>query len=445
MFLALGQRSPFRGCFILLLAVFSLRAAAAPGEVGDWNARYQATYIRQQKDAFDAPYSGPHSLTAAREQSYTLTATAFLGIRPWRDGALYIDPEVSQGHALSNLTGLGGFTNGEMARTSGPDLKLYRARIYLQQNWNLGGESDAVESGPNQLPDAVDRHRLTLTIGNLSLLDIFDSNRYAHDGRAQFENWALITYGAYDFAADSRGYTWAAIAELHEDAWAFRFGRALLPKEPNGLALDTHVFQHYGDQLEIERDYQYHDWPGTVRLLAYRDRAVLARYSDALSLAATTNTTPDINAVRDREHNKVGIGISVEQAISDSAGVFARVMRADGETETEAYATIDQSLSVGIVSGGRFWHRAQDTIGFAYAWNAVSAQNQKYLAAGGLGFFIGDGRLRYGPEQIAEVYYNVGLVHGVWLTADLQHVTNPAYSRDRGPVTVPSLRLHTEF
>ncbi|HYM35656.1 MAG TPA: carbohydrate porin [Steroidobacteraceae bacterium] len=262
----------FRTSLLTALSASCACSARAEEAVADWTAHFQATYVYQQKNAFDAPYSGPNSLTPEREKSYSLTATAFLGVQPWAGGELYLNPEVAQGEPLSNLTGLGGMTNGEIARTSGTSLKLYRARLYLRQTWNFGGEAKPVAEGPNQLPTAVSEKRFSITIGNLSLLDSFDSNRYSHDPRIQFMNWALVTYGAYDFAADARGYTWAAIAEFDEGPWAIRVGRALLPKEPNQLELDTRIFRHFGDQLEIVREYKFGDHDGAAHLITFRDR-----------------------------------------------------------------------------------------------------------------------------------------------------------------------------
>jgi len=410
-----------------------------------WNAHFQSTYIWQQKEAFDAAYSGPNSLTTKREDSYSFTTTGYFGVRLWQGGELYADPEVSRGRPLSNLTGLGGFTNGEMARTSGSEFKLYRARLYLHQTWNLGSDAQTIEDGPNQLATTIKHDRISLTIGNISMLDVFDPCSYSHDPRTGFLNWALITYGPYDFASDARGYTWAAIAELYKHAWAIRVGRAMLPKQPNQLELDTRMFQHYGDQLEIEHDHKWSGQNGAVRVLAYHDRAVMSRYVDAISLAQATRTTPDINAVRTGIQDKFGIGLSMEQSVGDSSGVFARAMWADGQSETEAYATIDRSVAAGVVLHGGSWHRAQDSTGFAYGLNGLSAEDRHYLAAGGVGFFVGDGRLRYGAEQIGEMYYNLYILKGLSIAADLQHITNPAYNRDRGPVTLIAMRLHAEM
>lgn len=421
-----------------LLACNAASAAA-------WNAHYQATYIEQHKNAFDAAYSGPNSLSTDGENSYSFTATAFWGVRLWQDGELYLNPEVTRGMPLSDLTGLGGFTNGEMARTSGPDFKLYRARLLLRQTWNLGGDEQAIDDAPNQLATRVHTRRLLFTLGNVSMLDLFDDNQYAHDGRTQFFNWALITYGAFDFAADARGYTWAATAEWYRDNWVLRIGRGLLPQEPNGERLDTRVLDHYGDQLELERRYAVGGRSGAFHVLAYHDRAVMARYDDALNLAAATNAMPDINAVRNREQSKYGVGVSLEQAVTDNSGLFLRAMWADGHTETEAYTTIDRSIAAGFVTHGASWRRAGDSVGVAYARNLLSHDARRYFEAGGLGFFIGDGRMRYGAEQLLEAYYDWRVIPGWWLTADVQRIANPAYNRDRGPVLLPALRLHAEF
>ena len=425
-----------------LLPVFCL--AQSP-ETEQWNARFQSTYVWQAKRPFTAAYSGANSLTPVKEKSYSFTATAAFGLRSWAGGEFYLNPEASQGVPLSNLTGLGGFTNGEMARTSGPNLTVYRARAFLRQTWGLGGGVEAVESGMNQLAGQVDKRRLVFTAGNVSLLDVFDGNAYSHDPRTQFLNWALLTHGAYDFAADARGYTWGAALEYIEDGWAVRAGRFIQPREPNGLPLDSRILRHYGDQIEVQRSHQLNGQAGIVRLLAYRNRAVMSRYRDALELAAPSSSQPDINAVRYGEQTKVGVGINLEQSLSTDVGLFGRAMWSDGKTETYAFTEIDRSLSAGISVRGPKWGRAQDAVGVALAYNGLSSVHRRYLAAGGLGFFVGDGQLNYRPEAILEAYYSIGLGKANSLALDWQHIRNPAYNADRGPVNVLAVRLHTEF
>ena len=414
-------------------------------EFEPWGARFQSTYVWQSKRPFSAPYSGANSLVTEQEKSYSFTATAALGLRPWPSGEVYFNPEASQGVPLSNLTGLGGFTNGEMARTSGPDLTLYRARAFLRQTWGLGGGTEQLESDFNQLAGSVNKKRLVLTAGNFSVTDLFDDNAYSHDPRTQFLNWALVTHGAYDFAADARGYTWGAALEYLGDGWAIRAGRFIQPKEPNGQALDRRIFRHYGDQIEMERSHAIGTLPGKIRLLAFRNRAVMSGFREALDQAAASGGAPDINAVRSGARSKKGVGINLEQQVTAQAGVFGRAMWADGRTETYAYTEIDRSISAGALVKGEAWGRAKDTVGVAVARNGLSAAHRDYLAAGGLGFFIGDGRLNYRPETILEGFYNVNIVRDASIAFDWQHVRNPAYNADRGPVNVFTVRLHTEF
>ena len=275
--------------------------------------------------------------------------------------------------------------------------------------------------------------------------DIFDDNAFSHDPRTQFLNWSLMTYGAYDYAADARGYSWGLALEYFNDDWRLRAGRFIQPKEPNQLALDPRIFRHYGDQIEIERAYALAERPGRLRFLAFRNVARMARYQDALDLAAQTGGAPDINAVRTVERVKRGYGLNFEQEISANVGLFGRASWADGQTETYAFTEIDRSLSGGVsVKGGTFG-RARDTFGIAYVRNALSTAHRDYLAAGGLGFFLGDGALRYRPESVLEAYYSLNVAKDTSFSADFQRILNPGYNADRGPVSVVTARLHYGF
>ncbi len=436
--------SRVRAALAAALLVPAIGHAEAP-EAEDWNARFQATYVWQGKRPFPAAYSGANSLTPGKESSYSFTATAMLGWRPWAGGELYFNPEAAQGVPLSNLTGLGGFTNGEIARTAGPVLKAYSARLFLRQTWGAGGGQELVESGANQLAGPVDKRRWVLTAGNLSVLDVFDGNAYSHDPRTQFLNWSLMTHGAYDYAADARGYSWGAALEWYHDDWVVRAGRFIQPREPNQQALDPNIFQHYGDQIEVEHAHTLGGQPGRLRVLAFRSRVRMSRFQDALDRAARVGGAPSIDDVRTSEQVKHGIGLNLEQALSGDTGLFARASLADGKTETVAFTEIDRSLSGGVLVKGTSWGRGQDSLGVAVARNGLSGVHRNYLAAGGLGFFIGDGRLNYRPETIFEAFYNLNLGKAAWLTLDWQHIRNPAYNADRGPARVASVRLHAEF
>lgn len=437
----------FRSCAILIaptLCLFPLSPAGAQ-ETEDWGVKFQSTYVAQSKRPFATAYTGRNSLIPQKEFSYSFTATAALGFRPWSGAEIYLNPELSQGVPLSGLTGLGGFPNGELARTSGPTLTLYRARSFLRQTWGLSGETEKIDSDFNQLAGIADKRRVVLTLGTVSIQDIFDANTYSHDPRTQFLNWALITHGAYDFAADARGYTTGGALEYFDGNWAVRFGRFAMPKEPNQQALDDRLFKNYGDQIEVAHAHTFLQQPGKLRWLAFRNMAKMSRYSDALSLASQARATPDLDSVRTSQRVKYGIGINLEQAITTDVGVFARAMWADGNTETYAYTEVDRSFSMGALAKGSAWGRAQDTTGVAVALDALSAPHRRYLERGGIGFFIGDGALNYRPELIVESFYSLNLFKGAWLSANAQYIRNPAYNADRGPVKIGTLRLHAEF
>ncbi len=433
-------------CLAALLLPGAVAALDAP-EAERANAKFQATYIWQTKPGFPAAYSGVNSLSAAPEKSYSFTSTAYLGLRLARNTELYFNPELVQGVPMSGLTGLGGLSNAELQKTAGSNPIVYRARLFVRQTWNRGGEGgerEAVASDLNQLAGTRDKDRVVLSVGNLAVSDIFDVNAYAHDPRTQFMNWSFLTHGAYDFAADARGYSWGAALEYYSGDWAVRAGRFMQPRESNGLALDRALRSHFGDQFELEKGYTVAGQPGKARLLLFRNRAVMGGFDEALSFAA--GGIPAVAPVR-RLRSKQGWGVNLEQSLTENAGLFARLGRSDGASEAYAFAEIDRSLSFGATVKGAGWGRAQDTLGLAYAQNGLSASHRAFLAAGGNGFFVGDGRLNYRPESIVEGYYAVGLdvLKRSAISLGMQFIRNPAYNADRGPVRVMSVRLHTEF
>lgn len=441
-----------RRCAMLVGTLLPVAGVAQDAVFEDTTARFQATYIWQKKPAFSAAYSGQNSLSPEKEISYTATATAYLGFRPWQDGEIYLNPEVTQGVPFSGLTGTAGFSNGEITRTAGTNPLVYRQRVFLRQTWNRGGGKEKVEADLNQMAGEVDKNRFVLTVGNFSTLDVFDDNAYAHDPRRQFMNWGHMTSVAYDYAADARGYGWGFAAEWFEGDWALRVGRMTGPMQPNMLPTDFKIFKHYGDQFEIEHNHEWNALPGSVKVLAWRNRAVLARYRDAIAYGNSVSWAPDpeygkqhIFKVRNAEQIKYGFGINADQALSADLGVFFRAMWSDGQTETLAFTEVDRSLALGASLKGKAWGRAQDTLGIALTRNELAKDRREYLEAGGISFFIGDGALRYRPETTFESYYSWNVLKGLWLTADYQRIHNPAYNADRGPVDVWSGRFHAEF
>jgi len=418
-----------------------------PGE--DWNAKAQSTYIWQHQPGFNSPYSGANSLPGRPENAYTFSFTAAFGKRLWRGGELYFDPEVVQGVPLSgNLIGMAGFYNGEITRASGSRLVAYRARLFVRQTWEQGGRRQAVASEMNQLAGMVDSDRIVLTAGFFPALDIFDNNSYAHDPRTQFMNWCSMTSCAFDYAADARGYSWGLALEDYRGDWVYRVGQFMEPRDPNMVALDWQFFRHHGQIVEIEHAHELMGQPGKVRVLAYRNAVRTGSFADAMAspgfAADNAAGIPATGTVR-QEAVKYGVGYNFEQAVTPDIGVFSRAMWQDGRYETFAFTEAHRSFALGSSLNGSLWARERDTIGVAYMRNAISGIYRQYLAAGGLGYFIGDGKLNYGDEQIVEAYYSIGVVRSLWLTADFQRVRNPAYNADRGPVSIAGVRLHWEY
>jgi hypothetical protein len=411
---------------------------------GDWNANFQSTYVWQRKPTFHAPYDGPHSLVGAGESGYTFTNTFYLGYRPWRGGELFVNPETIQSVELSHLHGLGGFTNSENQKTGGPVIRLYSARAFLRQTFALGGTTAPIEAGPNQFAGTVASRRLVVTAGQMAMIDIFDNNAYAHDGRTQFSNWALMTHGASDFAADARGYTWGLAVEYYHDAWAFRWGHFAQPVESNGLALDFKLWEHFGENVELQHDHELLGRVGKVRLLGFCNYARMGGFDDAVQYAFRHGGPPDLANVR-RNQAKLGFGLGLEQALARDLGVFARASWNDGRTETYAFTEIDLSLTAGVLMQGRRWWRPRDSVGVALVQNGISAAHIAYLANGGLGNFLGDNRLAYAPERILEAFYSLQVLKGLWATFGYQIIGNPGYNRERGPVSVYSIRAHFEI
>lgn len=426
-----------------LFTCVTMPSQAQGSEEQQRDAKFQSTYIWQDKPGFRANYSGPNSLSAERERSYTWTVTAYLGWRPWTNGELYFNPEGIQGRPLSNVTGLGGLSNGELQKSAGPDMRFYRARLFYRHTVNLGGERQQVESDQNQLGGSVDARRFVLTAGNLSVTDMFGVSEITGDARTQFLNWASLDHGHYDYAADARSFSWGAAGELYWDHWTLRAGRFLQPKTSNGLPLDYRIFKRYGDQVEIERRHTFNGQPGQIAAFVFRNVASMASFRDAIA-AAAPGQAPALDNVR-RPQTKVGFGASIEQSLTSDVRVIARAGMHDGKTESYAFTEIDRSLYLAASVKGNRWGRAADHVGFALARNGLSAEHREYLGRGGLGFFLGDGSINYSPEQIIEAYYSWSPARNLAITLDWQHISSPGYNRDRGPVGIGSLRLHYEF
>jgi high affinity Mn2+ porin len=420
-------------------------AAPDPVQPEKWNLNFQATSIGQYHGGFNSPYADVFSLQGHPEAEASLTSTLYFGFRPARDTQFYIDPELAGGRGFSGTNGMVNFPNGEMPRVSTATPKPYLARLYVTQDFGFGDAREAFESDENQLGGSRPMTRYSVTIGRFALTDFFDNNKYTHDPRTQFMGWAIMYNGAWDYPADTHGYTWGWVHEFHTRRWSLRYGSGAMPTVANGLRFDRRVLRDRGDNFEGEVRVKPGGHDGAIRVLSYQNHARMGTYADAIHLAEETGTKPDITATRHPGTLKYGFGLNVEQELAKDIGVFGRLGWNDGKTESFAFTAIDRLAEVGLSVGGGRWKRPHDTVASALIVSGLSAVHAQYLARGGLDFLIGDGALRYGPECVSESYYSARVMPGLFATIDLQHATNPAFNRDRGPVWIGAMRLHVEW
>jgi len=431
-----------------------------------WNAYWQGTYISSFKQAFPAAYTNlngtPNSLLPKAERSFTATFTSYLGLKAWKGAELYAAPEMISERPLSELKGIGGsIQNFELQKNGTAHSTWYLSRAYYRQTVSFGGTPSEVKSGPLQLAGIVDSRRFVFIAGTFSVLDFFDKNTYAGDLRQQFLNMAFLANAAYDFAADARGYTTGLVGEYYFDDWSVRFGHVVGPKNPNGLPLNFYTLKYYGEQAELEHKHVIKGQPGAVKLLGFRNRENMGRFIDAIAAFqsdpaknATTctgfnygsdnSTAPDLCWAR-KPNVKMGIGINMEQRVSEDVGLFFRGMYSDGKTEVYSYTSSDRSISFGALMKGFRWRREKDMLGLGYAQSWISKEHAMYLNMGGIDGFIGDGKINNKPEQVVDIFYKWHVISSSWLSFDYQHLANPAYNADRGPVNIYGVRVHFEF
>jgi len=417
-----------------------------------WSFHFQMTTILQGHPAFNAKYSGINSLHDTSETALSMTATFFLGRKLWKGAAIYCDPEVAGGKGMSYALGLAGAANGETYRIGDPSPTLYIGRAYFQQIIALRNAKCVLQDGEkNQLGDMVPCSRVVITAGKFSLADYFDDNTYSHDPRTQFMNWAMMENGAWDYPANTRGYTSGIVVELIYPTWAARVSSALEAKMANGEVMDLDIAKTHGETAELEKSLNFKGHPGTLRLLGFHNISRAVNYRAAINAMAHGDSS-SVGVISGHTLGnafnglKYGFGLSFDQGLTKDIGIFSRVGWNDGQTSTWAFTEIDQTATLGISVKANKLKRPEDTFGFAGIVNGISNDHRDYLNAGGYGFIIGDGKLtNYGYEEILETYYSARLSKALWTTVDYQYVKNPAYNKDRGPVNIFSLRLHVEF
>lgn len=419
----------------------------------------QINVIGQRLAPFHSPYSGANSLQAAGDHALSHVYGAYVGAVPFAWGAdearqvrveSYLDVEMSRGHGVSNATGLAGVTNGDVLRAGTADLGNgpYVARLFLRIIAPLGrgAEIDTLARGADQIGRAVSASRFEITAGKFAASDLFDLNRYANSARSQFMNWALFQNTAWDFAADTRGYTNGVAVAFVSRHMSLRFGSFQMPTQANGNKFDSDLRWARGDNVELTVIPSGGHAP-VLRLLAYRNHARMGSYAAALAEAAVVGGRPDIVADDRPGRSKSGWGINIEQPVADlgETGFFARLGSSDGANESFAFTEVDRHVSVGFQASGGHWARPDDRVGAAFVRHDIATIHQQYLSAGGVGFLLGDGRLTYGAEQIVEAYYRVQLGSRIEMSPDIQLIRNPGYNRDRGPAKIVGMRLNFQY
>jgi len=412
-----------------------------------WWVSGQDNIIMQWHPSFDAKYSGPNSFRAHPEHATSNIGTLFTGVQLTGTTEIFMHFEMADGGGISDALGLGGFTDLDVVRnpTLGPT--PYIARGMIRQIIPLSDETVEAERGPWYLATKVPVRRIELRFGKMGVNDFFDLNDAGTDSHLQFMNWTVDDNGAYDYAADTRGYTMGMLAEYHDRNWAFRFAEALMPKIANGIDLQWNLRKAREENFELELHPSVAGKRNTaIRLLTFVNHANMGVYRDAVAnyLAGKT-TRPIITDHPERATVKYGFDVNVMQQVGKNVRAFSRFGWNEGQHESFAYTEVDQTLQVGGDLAGERWKRRLDKIGVVVVSNAIKKDHQNYLRLGGVGFLLGDGGLNYGRENIFETYYNAHVWRGIYAAFDLQHINNPGYNRDRGPVLVPSLRFHLDF
>ena len=410
----------------------------------------QANFIAQVHPRFDAQYSGPNSFDHAEEQSVSRVVTLYTGFQFDDSTELVLDAESSGWSGLSQGLGLAGFVDLDVVRDPQLSAEPYLARLWLHKVIRLSKQN--VEQGrtPLSLLTTIPARRIEITVGKMSLPDFFDFNSVGSDSHMQFMNWTIDNNGAWDYAADTRGYTYAVVLQYYDHDFAARFAEALEPTTANGINLEWNLQNAHAENYELE--YDPHLIPGrfgAIRLLAFTNYANMGDYHFAIDQFEnqTTKTlkVPNIDDHRGGVALKYGFGLNLEQQLNEQVRVFMRAGWNEGQHESWAYTEVDQTASAGWDVRGDWWRRPNDKWGVAFVVNGISRRHRQYLALGGLGFLLGDGNLSYGPEEIMETYYNFPIMRGLFGAFDLQYINNPGYNRARGPVVVPGLRLHIEL
>jgi len=413
-----------------------------------WWVSGQVNVIFQGHPPFHAPYTGPNSLKPEGQAVVSNVVTLYTAYAFNRSTEVLFDVESASGHGISDALGLAGFTNLDVVRNPELGIMPYIARAEIHKVFALSTEEEPQERNPvNSILTKMPVRRFEVRFGKMSLADFFDVNPVGSDSHLQFLNWTADNNGSYDYAADTRGYTFAAVLEYEDRNWGIRFAEGLMPKVANGPNLDANIARARSENTEVEWRPQFIKDRRTVFLFTnYVNHANMGSYREAVqAFLAGQTPKPDIVATRRQGRIKYGFGFNFEHEISKTLRIFGRVGWNEGQNESFAYTEVNQSFALGGDWRADRWHRHWDKLGVVFMSNAISKAHQNYLALGGVGFLLGDGRLNYGRENIVETYYNAHLWRGIYISPNVEYIVNPGYIRDRGQVVVGGVRLHLEF
>ncbi len=410
----------------------------------------QETTVSQFRPKFNASYSGAHSQIPIDEWGTTITSTIYLGLKLWNNAQVVINPEIAGGHGLSFAYGIAAFTNGEAFRVGNPDPTFYLARGCFKQIIPLTKDKEWQVEGENKLAQYIPTKYFAITVGKVSIADYFDDNSFSHNPRTQFLSWGLMSNGAWDYPANTRGYTPSIVAEYIAQKWEIRYAISMMPNTANGNIMDKNIAKANANSFEIKYKYKINSQQGKISAIAFYNTALMGSYTaqNILQIPDSINSGSFVNnysiiASRQYGRSKYGFGLNIEQNLNDNIGVFARASYNDGKNETWCFTEIDRAFSMGASIKGIKWKRKNDVLGFAYCISGLSSEHADYLSKGGLGFILGDGKLNYNNEHLFESFYSASLFDGkITPSIVYQFVANPAYNKDRGPINIYSIRLH---
>ena len=407
------------------------------------SVHWQATIIPQYHFTFNSPYEGTNSLLAKEGVKTSFTTTVFIDYHPFKNGYIVFAPEAAGGKGLSKTLGIAGFPNGEIYRVGNPAPQPYIARLYAEYQFPLYKEHIKRERISDSSLNNLDRH-FSVLFGKFSMTDFFDGSSASHDPRTQFLNWSLMASGAWDYPANVRGYTIGAVIQAFLGEWKIRAAMTSVPMEANGQELQFKAGDAMGTALEIEKNNLVRESANFYTDLHFGVFYNNARMGNYDSAVKSSPVNPDITLSRVYGRDKKGVYCIIDNHFGKVVH-FVRASYNDGKNETWAFTEIDRSVATGISINGEIWKRDKDILGIAAVVNGLSPEHRSYLYYGGYGFLIGDGRLNYGTEDIIEGYYSLNVLKGLYISPDYQFVSHPAYNKDRGPVSIVSIRAHYQL